>query len=143
LPPDDSLITQIRRDGLDGPQHLETVHEALRELWAAGAALFTDARWRTEFDIAVAEIAANVARHVASHAEGLSFSMQLTLRSEQADALFEDPGRAVVLPAEIAAPDMYAEAGRGLALAQQCLDVLQYERDGDLNRWYLVKCRGA
>jgi len=36
-------------------------------------------------------------------------------------------------------PGADSEAGRGLALARALLDELGYERDGDVNRWRLVK----
>ncbi len=36
-------------------------------------------------------------------------------------------------------PSLEREDGRGLAIARSLLDELGYERDGDLNRWRLVK----
>jgi serine/threonine-protein kinase RsbW len=36
-------------------------------------------------------------------------------------------------------PDVESEAGRGLAMARSLLDDLGYERDGEVNRWRLVK----
>jgi serine/threonine-protein kinase RsbW len=36
-------------------------------------------------------------------------------------------------------PGHESEAGRGLAMARSLLDELGYERDGNLNRWRLVK----
>jgi serine/threonine-protein kinase RsbW len=36
-------------------------------------------------------------------------------------------------------PEHERESGRGLAMARSLLDELGYERDGDLNRWRLVK----
>ncbi|HKC19303.1 MAG TPA: ATP-binding protein [Candidatus Dormibacteraeota bacterium] len=36
-------------------------------------------------------------------------------------------------------PGHDSESGRGLAMARSLLDELGYERDGDLNRWRLVK----
>jgi anti-sigma regulatory factor (Ser/Thr protein kinase) len=36
-------------------------------------------------------------------------------------------------------PGVDKESGRGLALARTLLDDFGYERDGDVNRWRLVK----
>jgi anti-sigma regulatory factor (Ser/Thr protein kinase) len=36
-------------------------------------------------------------------------------------------------------PEPTSEAGRGLAIARQVLDELGYERDGEINKWRLVK----
>ncbi|MEA2634533.1 MAG: hypothetical protein QOH92_1300, partial [Chloroflexota bacterium] len=36
-------------------------------------------------------------------------------------------------------PDTESESGRGLPMARSLLDEMGYERDGDVNRWRLVK----
>jgi serine/threonine-protein kinase RsbW len=36
-------------------------------------------------------------------------------------------------------PDPASESGRGLAIARQVLDELGYEREGEINKWRLVK----
>jgi anti-sigma regulatory factor (Ser/Thr protein kinase) len=36
-------------------------------------------------------------------------------------------------------PSHSSEAGRGIAMARKLLDELGYERDGEVNRWRLVK----
>lgn len=140
MPPAETPIAEVRRGGLEGPEHLAHVHDALAELWRLGAqALPSDDQWRIEFEIAVAEIAANVAQYVASHPTPVTFSLVLVLHHSEAVAVFEDAGGEPILPEAINLPDETAEAGRGLAIAERCLDVLRFERVQAVNRWNLVK----
>lgn len=142
MPPDEHPVATVLRHGLDGPERLESVHEALLELWSSGAPNTSpDARWRIEFEIAVAEVAANVARHVSTDPMPLTFSMQLALHHTRVEAHFEDRGPEPTLPVNPELPDAGAEAGRGLVIARQCLDQLWYERVAEWNRWHLVKHR--
>jgi serine/threonine-protein kinase RsbW len=36
-------------------------------------------------------------------------------------------------------PDATSETGRGLAMARSLLDELGYEREGEVNKWRLIK----
>ena len=142
MPLADTPIAEVHRAGLTGPQDLPHVHAALAELWSLGAAATpSDERWRLEFEIAVAEVAANVARHVAAHPSSVTFTFTVSLHSTQVAGVFEDAGVEPRLPEHIRLPDAAAEAGRGLAIAQRCLDILRFERVGVRNRWLLVKGR--
>lgn len=142
LPLADAPIAEVHRAGLTGPQDIGHVHGALAELWQLGApAGPTDERWRLEFEIAVAEVAANVARHVASHSVQVTFAFTASLNHTAVAAVFEDSGVEPRLPDRIGLPDAAAETGRGLAIAQRCLDTLRFERVDLVNRWLLIKGR--
>jgi serine/threonine-protein kinase RsbW len=92
------------------------------------------------FESALAEIGANVLTH--GRKEGPSdapVDYQLRLDGRTALATFTDRGAPVHNHLTRAMPDPYSEAGRGLAIARQVLDELGYEREGDINKWRLVK----
>lgn len=93
------------------------------------------------FETAVIEIAANVVEHVgAGGTTTWTFTVALTgteLRGELSDnGTAFDGDLAPDLPA-----DLWAESGRGLALARSSLDELTYHRDGGANHWHLVRVR--
>ncbi len=92
------------------------------------------------FESAVAEIGANVLVH--GRQEGPAdapVEYQLRLDGHMALATFTDHGAALHNQLSRAMPDPASERGRGLAIARQVLDELGYEREGDVNRWRLVK----
>jgi serine/threonine-protein kinase RsbW len=94
--------------------------------------------WKMLFELAVAEIAANIIEHSRPDIMGL----RLTLTTGQVTAEFTDRGRwcegggcCPTVPV-----DDDAERGRGLTIARTAVDELHYERTGALNCWRLVKC---
>lgn len=115
-----------------GPELLEPVHDLLARLWADEPGV--DERDRIRFEIAVAEVAANIAEHGAGAAR---VSLRLSSSPDRIQAVFEDDGAPVeVRPEQPPAGD--AERGRGLLLARAAVDRFSYERDGATNRWVLV-----
>ena len=115
-----------------GPELLEPVHNLLARLWADEPGV--DERDRIRFEIAVAEVAANIAEHGAGAAR---VSLRLSSSPDRIQAVFEDDGAPVeVRPEQPPAGD--AERGRGLLLARAAVDRFSYERDGATNRWVLV-----
>lgn len=138
----------------DVPDPLGPVHAALASLWAAADAALRpppDATWRGEFATAVAEIAANIARHAYSDRTQLAFEFRWMLHPGGVSAQFRDGGRplAATLPAALPVavphgpdasdPHAMPESGWGLALARAALDELRYDRADGENRWLLVK----
>lgn len=115
-----------------GPELLEPVHDLLARLWADEPGV--DERDRIRFEIAVAEVAANIAEHGAGAAR---VSLRLSSSPDRIEAVFEDDGAPVEATPE-RPPAGDAERGRGLLLARSAVDRFSYERDGATNRWVLV-----
>lgn len=64
---------------------------------------------------------------------------ELRLRHGVVEASFTDSGAPVHEHIGREMPGHESESGRGIAMARSLVDELGYERDGDLNRWRLVK----
>jgi serine/threonine-protein kinase RsbW len=117
---------------------LETLHQSVERLREAGGHA-TDDPGLMLFETALAEIGANVLTH--GRPEGAAHPVEYVLRLDQnvARASFTDRGPPVHNHLTRAMPESSSEAGRGLAIARLVLDELGYERDGEMNRWLLVK----
>ncbi len=91
------------------------------------------------FEIAMAEIGGNVLTH--GRPPSSSWPVEFVLRYEAGtlEAEFADRGPEVKDPKALEMPDQDREEGRGLVIARSVLDEFGYERDGDVNRWRLVK----
>lgn len=120
------------------PDSLDAVHALLHNFWHAVSTM--DAADRMRFDLAVAEVAANIIEHCDPPAQ-----MVLCLRQyeDRVEAVFDETG--AELPADVieaaSQPDDLAESGRGLLLARSALDTFEYDRQGDMNHWRLVRMR--
>ena len=117
---------------------LETLHQSMDSLRKAGGRRADDAGLML-FETALAEIGANVLTH--GRPEGAAHPVEyvLQLHENVARASFTDRGPAVHNHLTREMPGHSSEAGRGLAIARLVLDELGYERDGEMNRWRLVK----
>jgi serine/threonine-protein kinase RsbW len=91
------------------------------------------------FEIALAEIGANVLTHGRPAGADHHVDYELVIEHESARASFVDPGPPMEDSVDRGMPDPSSESGRGLAMASTLLDELGYERDGQFNRWWLVK----
>jgi len=115
--------------------HLEAVHRTLTRFWG-GFSPPLDERWRMLFEIAVAEVAANILEHA------LPPQITLTLRAEDglvsADFIDTGMGWGGSRDARRVVDDL-AERGRGLTIAHVSVDEVAYERLGEVNHWRLVK----
>ena len=117
---------------------LDVLHrsvERLRRATGRGA----DDRPLMLFETALGEIGSNVLTH--GRPAGSSRPVEYALRLDGATvvASLSDSGPPVHenLSREMPVPE--SEDGRGLAMARSLLDDLGYERDGNVNRWRLVK----
>jgi len=119
-------------------QGLDLLHHSV-ELLREALGRTQDDRPLILFETALGEIGANVLTH--GHPEGTSLPVEYHLHLDQDRVLasFVDPGPPVHEHLARAMPGPTSEDGRGLALARSLLDELGYQRDGDLNRWKLVK----
>jgi serine/threonine-protein kinase RsbW len=127
---------------------MDAVHEALAGCWSTLQQTQTlDGRWRAEFSLAVAEVAANIIQHAhAPESPFVHFSLSLTRYPGRLVASFIDRG-IVATPPELAtmpSVDMpyedLGERGRGLALVQATTDRFEYRRtlNGE-NIWLIEK----
>ena len=91
------------------------------------------------FETALAEIGSNVLTHGRPVGTSLPIEYALHLDGHTVVASFTDFGPPVHEQLARTMPEVDSEDGRGLALARQLLDELGYERDGERNRWRLVK----
>jgi serine/threonine-protein kinase RsbW len=130
-------------------QQLDAVHAAVDRFWAKVDTTVThppNEQWRARFATALAEIAANIIRHAyPGGREPRPMRLHLYAYPDRVEALFSDQGVAFIPPPpaedepEFDLLDL-PESGRGLAVAQACLDELEYRRTGEgTNEWRLVK----
>ena len=127
---------------------MDVVHTALAACWsslAAGRPL--SQRWRDEFSLAVAEVAANIIQH--AHAPDpplVEFTLQLARAPAHLTACFVDTGIAAtppetpVMPSVTVSYEELGERGRGLALVQMTTDHFVYQRTlSEENIWIIAK----
>ncbi len=91
------------------------------------------------FETALGEIGGNVLTHGRPHGTTQPVEYVLRLDDDEIVASLTDSGPPVHEHLGREMPSLEHEDGRGLAIARSLLDELGYERDGDLNRWRLVK----
>lgn len=93
------------------------------------------------FELAVAEIGANVLTHGREVGAGRPVDYVLRLDAQTARASFADQGPPMEASLDLdpRMPTTTSESGRGLALANSVLDELLYAREGETNMWRLMK----
>lgn len=119
-------------------QGLDLIHRSLGELRAASGRAADDGPLML-FEIALAEIGGNVLTHGRPAGAARPVDYELRYQDGSVEATFVDGGPAAFEHLEREMPGHESEQGRGLVLSRSVLDVLGYERDGELNRWRLVK----
>ncbi|MFN3339755.1 MAG: ATP-binding protein, partial [Dietzia sp.] len=118
-----------------GEGTLDRILDLVGEMFEAGR---VEEEARLRFEVAVAEIGANIIEHAGDGAP-VTLNLVLELAPDRLEARFTDDGspprvdlRAVQMP------DVFAERGRGLAIALEALDELDHRRRGGDNVWRLT-----
>ena len=109
-----------------GGEHPDVLHEDLSML-----------------ETAVIEIAGNLIEH-GRPSGAVDYRLRLNVLPDRLEGLLADSGEQlphVADIADIAEPDLLAEDGRGLLLAQAVLDELTYQRTDEANTWRMVRWR--
>ena len=116
---------------------LDLIHGSLDDLRQASTRIAD--RTLLLFEIALGEIGGNVLTH--GRPLGTDHQVEYVLRYDGAtiEATFTDSGPAAHEHLSREMPGHESEDGRGIAMARSVLDELGYEREGNLNRWRLVK----
>jgi serine/threonine-protein kinase RsbW len=114
------------------------LHDSVRKMRESAAGALDETAVML-FESALAEIGANTLTHGRRDAADSPIEYELHLDGRTATATFVDRGPAVHNHLTRSMPEATSETGRGLAIARQVLDELGYERDGEINKWRLVK----
>lgn len=128
------------------PEILDLVHGVTEHLWRAHPGVAEGDRLR--FAMAVGEVLGNIVEHAyrldgqpEPVAGARRFEVCLAVDDGRLLATFADNGLPLALDlSTVEMPAWDVESGRGLALAAQVLDELDYRREGGRNHWTLV-CR--
>lgn len=118
----------------EADDQLGEVHAAMARFWEALRPAPAET-WRMLFELAVAEVAANIIEH----ARPALMSLRLHLDAGCAVAHFSYLGMGWTDLPNTDLPDMMAERGRGLFLARTGVDEVTYQRTGMTVDWRLVK----
>ncbi len=117
---------------------LESVHGLLADAFAESSIDEMDAM---QFELAVAEIGANIIEHSRA-GQVVTLRLELEVFDDRIEARYTDDGNPVRVNLDaVALPDDFAERGRGLAIAVNVLDELAYRRADGNNHWRLVRNR--
>lgn len=117
---------------------LSTLHRSIDALRDAMGRRFGD-RPLMLFETALAEIGSNVLTHGRPPGTKRPIEFHLHCDNGTVVAMLSDSGPPAHAHLSTEMPSHSSEAGRGIAMARKLLDELGYERDGEVNRWRLVK----
>ena len=115
----------------------DAVHSLLGNLWIE--APYVETLDRIGFETALIELVSNVFQHGDSEMNPIC-TITVTTYSDRIECSLLDAGtpRELLLTGR-SMPDEFAESGRGIILIQSLVNELSYTRDGDRNRWHMVK----
>ena len=119
------------------PDDVNAVHELLERVWGSSAGVSDLDRF--SFETALIELASNVIRH-ADGGEGVSCRLAVTVHGDRLEATLMDtgePGDIRLSDADL--PDDLSESGRGIPLIRASVEVVEYDREADANRWFISR----
>ncbi|MCL1900408.1 MAG: ATP-binding protein [Promicromonosporaceae bacterium] len=125
--------------GFAVPAQLEAVHALLKQVATDHPEL--DPMDVMLFETAIIEIADNVVEHGRPQGE-VQWTFTIRVREDEIEAVLDDTGQPFTPDTCSAMPDGYAEGGRGLPLAKQLLDRIEFSRFEDANHWRLTRRLG-
>jgi serine/threonine-protein kinase RsbW len=129
---------EFRASFSDIDRGLDILHDSVARLRRATGRPKDD-RALMLFETALGEIGTNVLTHGRPAGSTRPVEYALCLDGGTVVASLTDSGLPVHEHLSREMPGHESEDGRGLAMARSLLDELGYERDGDINRWRLVK----
>lgn len=129
---------EFRASLSDLREGLDVLHRSVERLRLASGR-DADDRALMLFETALGEIGGNVLTHGCPPGVNRPVDYALRLNGGTVVASLTDGGPPAHEHLLRRMPGVESESGRGIALARTLLDELGYERDGDLNRWRLVK----
>jgi serine/threonine-protein kinase RsbW len=119
------------------PDDVNAVHDLLEQVWSSSGGVSDLDRF--SFETALIELASNVIRH-ADAGGGVTCRLAVTVHGDVLEATLTDSGEPGDIElAERHLPDDLAESGRGIPLIKALVDVVEYGREADLNRWYISR----
>ncbi len=123
---------------IDLDEGLDVLHQSIERLRRATGRTLED-RPLMLFETALGEIGSNVLTH--GRPPGTEKPVDYVLRFDAGvvEASLTDSGAPVHEHLAREMPTHDSEQGRGLAIARSLLDELGYRREGEVNRWRLVK----
>ncbi len=123
-------------EGLAVPEELGRVHDLLAQ--AAVEHPEVPSRDLMLFETAVIEIANNVVEHGRPHGQ-VSWRMTVMIGEDAIEADLYDSGAEFGVDLHAVMPDVEAEGGRGLAIAEAVLDGIELEHSKEGNHWRLMR----
>lgn len=120
------------------PQAMDQAAAALQQHWAAHDNV--PAHIRLQVGLAVAEIVANTVEHGSAGRHLVQIQMQVRVGAHQVLVALLDDGNPFEFNGSDAVmmPDVFAERGRGLAMAQRALESLSCRNEAGTNHWLLA-----
>ena len=129
---------EFRASFSDLDEGLGILHQSIARLRNA-IGRTEDDRQLMLFETALGEIGGNVLTHGMPAGTERAVEYALSFDGRTVIASLSDSGSAAHEHLARGMPALESERGRGLAIARSLLDELGYERDGNVNRWRLVK----
>ena len=125
-------------EGVAVPHSLELLHDLIDRVGGDHPDVLHEDLFMLE--TAVIEIAGNLIEH-GRPSGAVDYRLRLDVLPDRLEGLLADSGEELPDLSPAAEPDLLAEDGRGIFLAQAVLDELTYRRTEEANTWRMVRRR--